>query len=105
RLVGAGCHAGEGAVGEGHAHALTLPARHVRRSPESPVPARGLEALPAEVAGSVRPGEGGDDEAAGAEVRDLRPDLLHDADELVAHRGALGRRGRAAVRLEVAAAY
>ena len=104
RRVDAGGHLHEGAVGLRHAHRLGLAAADPVAGPEPAVTARGLQALAAEVAGAVRPGERGDHEVAGRERRHVRADLLDDADELVAHRGSAGRRRQVVVRVQVAAA-
>ena len=104
RRVDAGGHLDERAVGQRHAHRLGLAAADAVACPEAAVPARGLQALAAEVAGAVRPGERCDDEVAGRQGRDLGADLLDDADELVAHRASAGGRRQVVVRVQVAAA-
>jgi hypothetical protein len=48
------------------------------------VPAGGLQALYAEVAGVVRPDEGRDHQVAALQAGHVRADLLDDAEELVA---------------------
>jgi len=66
--------------------------------------AGGLQALAAEDAGAVRPGERGDDEVALGDRGDGVADLLDDADELVAHRGAPVALGHSVPGVQVAAA-
>ena len=89
----------EGAVGLRDADRLGL-----RRGEEPAVHAVGRPALAAELAGVVEEGEGGDHEVAGLHGADRGAGLLDDADELVAHRPALGRGRHRVVRVQVAAA-
>ena len=87
-----------------HPHRLTLPAVHAGRTPAAAVPARGLQALPAEVAGVVRPHERRHHDVAGLEPGHLGADVLDHAEELVPDPPALlGGRHRP-VRPQVAAA-
>jgi hypothetical protein len=52
-----------------------------------------VEALGAEVAGVVGPHEGGDDQVAALEAGDVDAEVLHHAQELMAH-GSAGLGGR-----------
>ena len=83
----------QGALRLGHPHRLALAAVDAVPGPQSAVPAGGLQALGAEVARVVRPYERGHHEIAGGDAGHLRADVLHDAEELMAHAAALlGRR-------------
>jgi len=92
------------AVGQRDTDGFRLRAADAVRGPEAAVPAGGLQALTAEVAGVVRPGERGDDEVTRLQNADLGTDLLDDTNELVAHRTALPCRFHLVVRVQVAAA-
>ena len=101
---------GERAVGERHADALALAA--VREAavaivapPPAAAEARRADAVAAVHARAVAHVEGCDDEVARLDVADVRPDLLDDADELVADAVRLVRGGHATVRPEVRAAH
>ena len=59
----------QGAVGVRHADGLALAAVDAVAAPEAAVPAGGLQALAAEVAGAVGPDERRDDEVAALEAR------------------------------------
>ena len=72
-----------------HPHGLALAAVHAVRAPEAAVPAGGLQALGAEVAGVVRPHERRDHDVTGLQPGHLRADVLDDAEELVADAVAL----------------
>ena len=105
RLVGFRGDAGDlhqGAVGEGDPHGLGLPApgAQVGVVPEPAHQAGGLQPGAAELAHTAGHSEGRDDEVSRGE----RADLLDDADELVADRGAVPSRG-AVIRMQVAAAH
>ena len=78
--------------------------RRAAPAPEAAVEAGGLQALSAELAGAVGPGERSDDEVALLHRPHVGADVLDDADELVAH-AAAGRAGlHLLVRPQIAAA-
>ena len=82
----------ERAVGQRDAHRLALTAVELVAAPEAAVQAGRLQALAAELAGAVGPGERRDDEVAGLDRPHVGADVLDDADELVPHAAAgLGR--------------
>jgi hypothetical protein len=68
------------------------------------VAAGGVQALAAEVAGIVGPGERGDHQVAGREPGHLGADVFDDPEELMAHGAALVRGRHAVVGMQVAAA-
>ena len=70
------------------AHRLALPAVDAVAAVPAAVEARGVQPLPAEDAGAVRPHERRDDEVAGLHRADVGADVLDDADELVPHAAA-----------------
>ena len=78
-----------------HAYGLALAAVHAVGRPQAAVPAGGLQALAAEVAGVVRPDERRDHDVAAPQPGHLGADVLDDAEELVADALALlgGRPG------------
>jgi hypothetical protein len=81
------CH--EGAVGQGDADVFALPVvgqRPSRSSPPQERPTEQAERIPNRQCGQLLSEymNGCDDEVASAQQPDLRADLLHDADELVA---------------------
>ena len=90
----------KGSVGERDAGQLGLGADGAHQDAMHAV---GLVAGLADLAGVVGRAEGADDEVADLDGADLGPDLLDDADVLVAHHLVLDRLG-AAVRPKIAAA-
>ena len=74
-------------VGLRNTHRLALAAVGVDAVPTA-VKARGVQPFLTELAGSVRPDEGRDDEVADLHRADGSSDVLDDADELVPHSSA-----------------
>jgi len=64
---------------------LALAAVDAVQAVTAAVAAGGVQALAAEVAGVVGPGERGDHQVTGLQPGHLRADLLDDAEELMAH--------------------
>ena len=92
------------AVRPRHAHRFALAAVAVRAADEAAVAAGARDARAALGAEPARVAERHDHEVAGADVADLRPDLRHRADQLMAAPRARRLRGGVAVPPEVAAA-
>jgi hypothetical protein len=92
------------ALGLRDAYGLALAAVHAVGPPQAAVPAGGLQALAAEVAGVVRPDERRQHDVPAPQPGHLPAEVLHDAEELVPDPLALlgGRPGL--VRPQVAAA-
>jgi hypothetical protein len=76
----------QSSVGMGYLHGLCLGCARAETVEETPVHARGVQALLAEGAGSVGERERHHDELAGLDVANLGADVFDDADRLVAHR-------------------
>jgi hypothetical protein len=85
----------QGALGLWDAYGLALAAVHAVEAVAAAVPAGGLQALGAEFAGVVGPHKGGDHQVAALEAGHVGAEVLHHAQELMAHGSALlgGRHG------------
>jgi hypothetical protein len=75
----------QGAVRLRNAHRLALAAFDVGEAVPAAVQTLALQPFPAEDAAAVRSQERREDQIAGSHARDVRPDRVDDADELVPH--------------------